>query len=155
MGCLALTTIQLLTLTFATIVTILYWSVLYKGPPANGSVPTLKIFVSISVHALNLVFVIVEFSLNNLKPDWWQIMFAPIFVFLYGCWAAIGSVAMKNQNQGELWFPYPFLDYRKTKNLGFMALILVGVTISGVFWVAAYKLKNRAVKKRYSSVRIE
>ncbi|KAJ2796090.1 hypothetical protein H4S07_006314 [Coemansia furcata] len=105
-------------LLFATIVSIVFWSLLYKS---SDYASVEHRWLTASVHALNLAFILVDMLVGAMmfSPHWSHSLTLAVIGMLYLALAYINEAV-------NGWFTYDFLNYRKHR-------VTVGPTIIGIF----------------------
>ncbi|KAJ2642561.1 hypothetical protein GGF44_001600 [Coemansia sp. RSA 1694] len=105
-------------LLFATVVTVLFWSLVYKANDYNGAEQR---WSNASVHALNSVCILVDMLVGAMifSPHWSHSLTLALIAMLYLALAYINHAV-------NGWFTYDFLDYGKHK-------ATVAPTIIGMF----------------------
>ncbi|KAJ2720807.1 hypothetical protein GGI07_004373 [Coemansia sp. Benny D115] len=131
-------------LLFATIVSLVFWIVLYK--PESYPDATRR-WITISVHGANLAFMWVEMAAGAMvfSPHWLHPTVLAFLVALYLALAYINEAV-------NGWFTYDFIDYKVHK--GMEAAIIVGI-LAGIFVLyyvlyAIHRVLDRYLPPRFA-----
>ncbi|KAI8807105.1 hypothetical protein BJ742DRAFT_333537 [Cladochytrium replicatum] len=128
---------------FPWVVSVVYWSVL--SGPLLKTPTTYGIFINVSFHALNLVFSLVELTINRIPLFFTQWPIYLIIALLYLAWAYVQNVIF-SPLVGYDFYIYPFLNPKTP----FSGVILAGVVIAFIIFhavtVSLHKIRDRQRK---------
>ncbi|KAJ2008014.1 hypothetical protein H4R26_000450 [Coemansia thaxteri] len=129
---------------FATVVTVLFWSLIYK---ASDYTSAEQKWLTVSAHALNsCVLVDMLAGCMLFSPHWSHSLTLTIIVLLYVALAYINEAV-------NGWFTYDFLDYKKHKTV--VAPVVIGMFVGFILvYYAMYGLQlllERLLPPRFAS----
>ncbi|KAF1002182.1 uncharacterized protein LOC141702124 [Apium graveolens] len=102
-------------------------------------------FLLISMHSINVVFLLGEAALNSLRFPWFRIAYFFLWTTVYVVFQWILHSALST------WWPYPFLDLSNTHApLWYLSIALLHIPCYGVF-VLIMKLKHSVFSTLFGS----